>query len=475
MNFEYLSLLLAISSLTYLISFYLITALQWYSYKIERILFHFSRPTWHFYFLLLPILVFLYSYKAFLLFLPIFLFSIFLWNKKLDKKLVLTKKVKIFFIFNAVLIISFCFILKYIDYRFAVLLSFLALFILKIYSFFEAKYFYAKAKKKIKKMKELKIILITASYGKTSIKNFLYDILKEDFISYKTPRSVNTLVGIIKDINENLSLNTELYIVEAGARKRHDILEISELLEPHLCIIAEIGTSHLEYFKSKENIRKTKLEALSSKRLEKAFLHSSTKEKEDEIKSIYDTSIKELRASLEGLYFKMDLEGKTYEFKAFLLGEFNAYNLCVCILCARYLGLDIEKIKTRLTKVKQVEHRLQIISKGPKFIIDDGFNGNFKGMSKSYELCKSYQGRKVLVSPGIMEVNDEENIKLAQKINECFDLAIITSNKNAYLFKKELKIEKIILKDKNELVKTLASHTKDKDLILFSNDAPSFM
>lgn len=475
MNYEYIGLTTAIFALSFALSFYLITALQWYSYKIERICFHFSKPLWHFYFLLLPSLVFAYSYKLFLLlFLP-FCLILFIWHKKLDKKLVFTKKVKLFFVFNGLFVLFFALIIKDVDYRFSILAPFLALFILKIYSFFEARYFYKKAKKKIESMKNLKIILITASYGKTSIKNFLYDLLKDDFLAYKTPRSVNTLMGIVKDINENLSLDTKIYIAEAGARKKGDILEITKLLNPQLCIVGEIGSSHLEYFKNKENIRKTKLEALSSKRLQKAFLHSSTKESEDEKKLIYDTRIKEVKASLDGLCFKMSLDEKECEFKASLLGEFNAYNLCACIICARYLGLSVDEIQKRLKNVKQVEHRLQIVSKEPKFIIDDGFNGNFSGMSKSYELCKNYEGRRVLVSPGIMEVNDEENIKLAKIINKCFDLAIITSHKNAELFNKELSIEKIILKDKNELVDTLAKVTQNGDLVLFSNDAPNFM
>lgn len=96
-------------------------------------------------------------------------------------------------------------------------------------------------------------------------------------------------------------------------------------------------------------------------------------------------------------------------------------------------------------------------------------------MSASYKLCKNYKGRKVLVSPGIVEVDKDENVKLAKIINECFDLAIITAQVNADIFKKELKIKTIILKEKADLVKVLAKETQQGDLILFSNDAPSFM
>ncbi|EAL5981131.1 UDP-N-acetylmuramoyl-tripeptide--D-alanyl-D-alanine ligase [Campylobacter coli] len=393
----------------------------------------------------------------------------------MDKKLVFTSKVKWFFVFVFIYNTLFAILALRFSFLFNLFALPFALISLKIFELFSNLYFKNKAKAKLQNNPQLKIILITASFGKTSIKNFLYELLKDDFKTYKTPRSVNTLLGIIADINTNLSDDTQIYIAEAGARVKGDIDVITRFLEPQICIVGEIGNAHLEYFKNIENTRKTKLEALNSKRLEKAFLHTSTQKSEDELILLYDDKLQDIQASLQGLEFKINLENKTYEFKSQILGDFNAQNLCACILCANYLGVKIEKIQKQVLKINSVEHRLQIISKEPKFIIDDGFNGNYKGMSASYKLCKNYKGRKVLVSPGIVEVDKDENVKLAKIINECFDLAIITAQVNADIFKKELKIKTIILKEKADLVKVLAKETQQGDLILFSNDAPSFM
>ncbi|TQR34629.1 UDP-N-acetylmuramoyl-tripeptide--D-alanyl-D-alanine ligase [Campylobacter sp. MIT 99-7217] len=488
--------------INFCLGFYLITALQWYSYKLNRVFFHFSKPLWHVYFLLLPFLALLFLPSYFYLG---FLFLIqapmlFFWHKRLDKKLVFTTKVKVFFAFLLFfsLVFSAC---KFIaippyflisialllndDLKFYLLTIFISLFsplplifsliFLKIYSILANIFYIKKARKKLSNLKDLTIILITASFGKTSIKNFLYELLKEDFKVHKTPRSVNTLLGITADINENLDESTQIYIAEAGARQKGDILEITELLNPQLCIVGEIGEAHLEYFKSKEAIRQTKLEALQTNRLKKAFLHSSTKMNETEQILIYDKALKSVHSSLEGLSFKLQIHEQEFEFKANLLGSFNAQNLCACILVANFLGISLEKLQNYTQKIKPVEHRLQIISKEPKLIIDDGFNGNFNGMSESYKLCKTYKGRRVLVSPGIIEVNEEQNIKLCELINECFDLAIITASVNLAVFKKYLHIEKIIVENKETLVDILAQHTKNGDLILFSNDAPTFM
>ncbi|MEE6534129.1 UDP-N-acetylmuramoyl-tripeptide--D-alanyl-D-alanine ligase, partial [Campylobacter coli] len=383
-----------------------------------------------------------------------------------DKKLVFTSKVKWFFVFVFIYNTLFAILALRFSFLFNLFALPFALISLKIFELFSNLYFKNKAKAKLQNNPQLKIILITASFGKTSIKNFLYELLKDDFKTYKTPRSVNTLLGIIADINTNLSDDTQIYIAEAGARVKGDIDVITRFLEPQICIVGEIGNAHLEYFKNIENTRKTKLEALNSKRLEKAFLHTSTQKSEDELILLYDDKLQDIQASLQGLEFKINLENKTYEFKSQILGDFNAQNLCACILCANYLGVKIEKIQKQVLKINSVEHRLQIISKEPKFIIDDGFNGNYKGMSASYKLCKNYKGRKVLVSPGIVEVDKDENVKLAKIINECFDLAVITAQVNADIFKKELKIKTIILKEKADLVKVLAKETQQGDLIL---------
>ena len=243
-------------------------------------------------------------------------------------------------------------------------------------------------------------------------------------------------------------------------------------MNPQIAIVGEIGAQHIEYFKTLENIRATKLEALGSKRLEKAFVHSSTQANEGEKIEIYDKDLSGVEASLDGVKFKLGER----EFTSPLLGKFNAANLAVCVKTALYLGLDETRIAAALARLKNVEHRLERIDAGGKIIIDDGFNGNFNGMSASYELVASYEGRKVLVTPGIMESSDEENEKLSKIINKTFDIVMLTSSLNAVALLKHLSRPKVIvIKDKSKMQEALAQNTKAGDLILFSNDAPSFM
>lgn len=467
---------------TLLLGFYLITALQWFSYKFERVIFHFTKPLWHLFFLVVPILLYYaLNYVNFIYFAVyfyiIFVPTLYFWHKKLDKKLVFTARVKKFFVILGLVTLFIDILLikkvEILPIFLPLIISFLISF---IFESFNSKLFIKSASKKLASMPNLIIIEITASYGKTSIKNFLYQILESEFKCYKTPRSVNTLMGLVKDINENLSSDTDIYIAEAGARKNGDIAEITQFLKPSIVIVGEIGEQHIEYFKSLENIRKTKLEALNSPNLKAAFVHSSTQKIADEKTQIYDENLSNITSNLDGIKFEMKLNSGDYEFETKLLGEFNASNLAACINVANYLKVDIKIIQNRVLNLKSVEHRLEKIEAGGKFIIDDSFNGNFEGMSKSYDLVKSFDGRKVVITPGIVEATKEMNESLAKKIDEIFDLVIITGELNAEIFKRIIDENKFILvKDKRDLTQILGEKTKAGDLILFSNDAPSFI
>jgi UDP-N-acetylmuramoyl-tripeptide--D-alanyl-D-alanine ligase len=92
---------------------------------------------------------------------------------------------------------------------------------------------------------------------------------------YTTPRSVNTLAGILKDINEDIPEDTEVYVVEMGARGAGDIAEIATFVNPDYAVCGKIGPAHIEYFGTLENIRNTKMEILRGEGLQEAWIHES--------------------------------------------------------------------------------------------------------------------------------------------------------------------------------------------------------
>lgn len=456
------------------LSWYLILNLQWYNYKLQRVVLNHHKKVWHLFYFIFPLALWIVLKEIY--FAPIlilYLIALYFWAKKLDRNLVYTKRVQRFFIILTILLIFGYFFASKIYFLFAIFLTILLSNLTEKLMF----NFYKKiAKRKLNNIKDLKIVAITASYGKTSIKNFLYHILKNHFNTYKTPRSVNTIAGLVLDVNMDLPSNTQIYIAEAGARVKGDIKTIANFLEPQICVVGTIGEQHIEYFKSLENIQNTKKELLSSKRLEKAFVHKSADAKESLNIDIFPKNLEILDSSLNGIRFSFEINNKREEFFAPILGSFNAINLSAVILVANYLKIDIKSIKDSLKTLPQVEHRLQKIEANGKVIIDDSFNGNFEGMMEAFNLCKTYSGRKVIITPGLVESTIEANKKIALKIDEVFDFVILTGSLNIEVLSQNIDKDKtFILKDKSQMQNILASSTKSGDLILFANDAPNFI
>ncbi|WOE68795.1 UDP-N-acetylmuramoyl-tripeptide--D-alanyl-D-alanine ligase [Hydrogenimonas thermophila] len=477
-----LTLFLLISHILLVLSlgWYLATNLQWYSYKIERVILHHTKYHWHIIYFLIPLFAYYFTDIYFwIYFYFAYLPSLWLWNKKLDKKLVVTGRIKRFFalllmltVFQDILCLA-----KEACQVFGVILP-LTMTVIGSMMIEKVLFhgFKIKAKEKLKKMDNLIIIGVTASYGKTSIKNFIAQILGNERKVYATPRSVNTLGGVMKDINDDLPEDTEVYIVEMGARGPGDIAEITEFVQPHYAVVGVIGPQHIEYFKTLERIRNTKMEILSSKRLEHAWVHTSAHVKPYEKVTIFGDEIKNIKATLEGVDFELVLPQGTFHLHIPILGKFNAINVTAALHVANALGISYEKAVTYAKTLQPVEHRLQRIEANGKVILDDSFNGNIDGMLNSFELASQHSGRKVLVTPGLVESDIELNEKVAKKANEIFDLIIVTGKINQETFKKIVDNEKLhTLNDKSKMQELLAEMTKPGDLILFANDAPNFI
>lgn len=468
------------------LGWYAITTLQWYSYRLSRVITKFSRPKWHFLYFIVPVVVYyisLGSIAYWIYFLLGFLPSFLLWYfKVVDKKLVITGRVKRFFIILVLLtmiieVITLKAHLLFLDILTPLIGAILLSWFTEKLLFWQ---FYKRSKTKLQSMPSLKIVAITASFGKTSIKNFLYQLVNDDYNVYKTPRSVNTLAGLTKDVNEDLPLATTLYIAEAGAREKGDILEIVDFLEPHYVICGVVGEQHMDYFKTLDNVKKTKSEILRSHRLIHAWTHESLMAYSDEKVSILssegDAYLSSVSSTLEGVSFELVVQGECYQFSAPILGGFNAVNIALALLTAHDLGIDFERLQAKVKTLQPIEHRLQKIVSGGKIILDDSFNGNFEGMSEGILLCETYQGRRVIITPGIVECSEELNRQLALRINDVFDLVIITGVRNQTILKESImKPEVIVLEDKSRLTDILAMKTHAGDLIYFANDAPSFI
>ena len=358
--------------------------------------------------------------------------------------------------------------------------------------------FYFQATSKLKSMKRLKVIGITGSYGKTSSKNILSDILNVKMIARPTLRNLNTEYGLMMSINNHLDKFDEVFIAETGAYKRGEIKKLCNMVHPSYGILTTIGTAHLESFGNEENIQKAKFELIES--LPKNGIGilngDDPKQVSYQLKNTcrivwigidnrdVDVYADNIKCSSNGSTFDCHFKGdaKAYSFETKLLGNHNIYNILASIALAKELGMTVSEIQTGVHKVRPVKHRLEMKEIGNIHMIDDAYNSNPVGAKKALEVLKMMPGTKVVVTPGMIELGekeDEYNKTFGTEIAEVADYVILIGEKKTKaiyegLLEKKYDKDKIyILNDVKESFKLVESFKGKEDIFaLYENDLP---
>jgi UDP-N-acetylmuramoyl-tripeptide--D-alanyl-D-alanine ligase len=464
------------------LGFYLVINLQWYHYKIKRVILNHHRRLWHVLYFVMPIGVYFFAHTFAVVWCALYMLSLYFWHRQLDKKLVFTSRVVRFFLILMGLVTlndTLCFFHESCAlYAIVLPLMFTLIISAGLEKLLMIRYILV-AKEKLQSMHNLKIIAITASFGKTSVKHFLHQILQDEFHVHVTPRSVNTFAGIVRDINESLNTSHQIYIVEAGAREKGDIDAISQLIQHHYAILGKIGEAHIEYFKTLDNIVETKMEIMHSSRLEKALVYKenplSPAQKSGRM-ILFPKDVRNIQSNLESTAFELKIGQEYYPFYTTVLGQFSVINITAAITMAHELGMSIPSIQEKVKHLAPMKHRLYKMNAHDKIILDDSFNGNREGVLEAIRIASFHSGRTIIVTPGLIESSEASNIEIAQAIDKQFDVAIITGEQNSKILSAHItQPHKIILKEKSNLEDVLKGATEAGDLILFANDAPNYI
>ena len=354
------------------------------------------------------------------------------------------------------------------------------------------------AQKKLKSIPNLKIVGITGSYGKTSCKNILSEILNVKYNALPTPKNLNTFNGLIMTVNNHMDKFTDIFIAEMGAYVRGEIARLCKLVKPHYGILTTIGTAHLESFGSQENIQKGKFELIESLPADGFGVLNGddplqvSYELKNKVKVIWigidnkdaDVRAENIQVSSKGTSFDLVLKGdkKKYPFQTKLLGRHNVYNILAAIACGIEFDIEIEELQKAVSSVKPIEHRLELKRLGNFYQIDNAYNSNPVGAKNACEILGMMPGMKIVVTPGMIELGDKEdeyNEKFGEQIAEVADLAILIGEKKTKpikegLLKKGFDKEKIIVfNDVRESFPYIMEKAKNKEVYaLYENDLP---
>ena len=403
--------------------------------------------------------------------------------------LLLSVNLLIFLLIKQFWIVALCLILEFVLTQALFLLC--ALTLLPIENFIK-KCYVNKAKNILRNFRGIKIA-ITGSFGKTSTKNFLYQLLKKRFSVCITPKNYNTPMGLCKTAIELLKADDEILIVEMGARKRGDIAQLMEMLKPSYGIMTAIGEQHLETFKSVEEIKKTKFELCEhmcnggfivfdcSNELTCELFDKYHGEKKCCLQKQGFSYVEDLNISSAGSRFKLHLGKKTVEIKMPIIGELILNDFVLASTMAYMLGVDERTIAEVAKGIKPFPHRLQIIKTPVSTIIDDSYNSNLKGAEQALKAVSMFNGKKIVITPGFIEQGERQyelNYKFGKMIARVCDELIIMNkiNQTALLMGakagglQETKIH--FAKNRSAQVEILHKILKKGSVVLFENDLP---
>ena len=336
---------------------------------------------------------------------------------------------------------------------------------------------------------------ITGSYGKTSVKEILKTLLEEKYEVLATPSSYNTPMGICKTVKK-LQPAHKVFIAEMGARHVGDIKELCDIVHPDYAIINGIVGQHLETFGSLAAIRQTKYEIVESMP-SGAVAYTVDNDNTSELFS--DCKIKripagldkskspevyadEIEASSSGSKFTLHYHDKSVVCYSELLGKHNVSNVCLAAAIALEMGLTLEEIAAGVSRLKPVAHRLEIIKvSGGATVIDDSYNSNVRGISAALDVLSYFEGRKIVVTPGLVELGREqdiENYKFGKRLAFSCDIAVLVGRTASYCIQDGLVDSDfdpdniIIVKDLEAARKRLIKILRSGDVVLFENDLP---
>lgn len=354
------------------------------------------------------------------------------------------------------------------------------------------KYYIFKAKRKIGKNQSLIKIAITGSYGKTSTKNILTEMLEKEYKVCATPKNFNTEMGVCKTILNHLD-DHDVLIAEFGARKKGDIEFLTKMINPQYAILTTIGKQHIETFKTLKNIEETKNELPLNMRedgivvfngdsLSTLNLFKNCPRRKflscDKKGYAYAENIE---TSESGSSFDLIIDGRTIHAKTKLLGRCNINNIVTASVLASILGISDKDIASAIRSLSPVPHRLELIKNSYCTIIDDAYNSNMVGAKEALDVLSKFKGRRIVVTPGFVEMGSDQsqlNFQLGAMIADHADYIIIMNsvNKNEILSgaishnfnKKHIYFAETRAKQK-EILKLL---TCENCVILFENDLP---
>jgi len=324
---------------------------------------------------------------------------------------------------------------------------------------------------------DVKVIAITGSNGKTTTKDIVYDILKNKYKVKKTRGNLNNHIGVPITLLD-LTAEDEIIVLEMGMSALGEIELLSDIAKPDYGIITNIGDSHLEYLKTRENIFKAKTEMIPY--IKNKLIVNGEDEYLKDLNGIKIGNLKEnniyyenIKINEEGTTFDLFIKGKKYEAKTNLIGVHNIFNILLAIATALEFNIKEEEILNFIKNIELSKMRFQKIEIENNIYINDAYNASPLSMKYAIEsFDKLYNDKyKILVLADMLELGENSKImheKLEDEIKKCKVNSIYLYGKEMKnLYEKIKKMENVFyFNKKEEIIEKIKSIKENKAILL---------
>lgn len=270
--------------------------------------------------------------------------------------------------------------------------------------------------------KDLIVVGITGSVGKTSSKEMIASVLSEKYNVHKTMGNFNNAVGLPLSIFK-LEKGTQVSVLEMGVNHFGEMKLLSHTASPDICVFTNIGTAHLEFFKSREGILKEKSTMLEDVKPGGSIILNGD---DDLLKCV--APVKGIVPNLYGTSTTFDvyadnveslgLRGSVCDIHIRKSGRFKCrvpvpgFHMVLNALAAASVGhalsLTNNEIKNGIEKYTSTSGRNHIIDADKIIIIDDCYNANPISMKAAIDVLGLGIGRKVAILGDMGELGDNE-------------------------------------------------------------------
>ncbi|BED91809.1 MAG: UDP-N-acetylmuramoyl-tripeptide--D-alanyl-D-alanine ligase [Candidatus Improbicoccus pseudotrichonymphae] len=334
------------------------------------------------------------------------------------------------------------------------------------------------------KFDNVKIVGITGSVGKSTVKEMLYSVLSASYNVLKTQGNLNGQIGVPLTIF-NLNKETDFLVIEMGVSFPGEMIKLQKIVDPDFAIITNIGESHITNFDNIENICNEKLKIIKNSGKNKIYINSDDEilKKNNKMKNTIHFGfnekkffeISDIKSDSSKTYFELKYKNELKRIILPCLGNHNVSNVLAVITFALDIGMNLETIISGIQKYEKLPMRQNIETFGNTILIDDTYNSSLNSIQAALSVIDNIDnGKKILILGDVNELGENAE-RINKKIGEIiakskinilviFGISIILAANEITNKNNTIKVHKATSID--EIIEILRNEIKKKCIIL---------